>query len=109
VTLICTAVFAILLDRPRWAGAALLASPLCGANGLIYVPPLVLWVGWRRDCVARALAVAALSLCAAYSIGWHAGTSYATDMDEASARAGIIRLGLTWPAVVSSPGDSESR
>jgi len=37
------------------AGTSLMLLPLCGANGLIYVPPLAVWVGyagilrWRRD------------------------------------------------------------
>jgi hypothetical protein len=65
-------------------GACLLLLPLCGANGLVLVPPLTLWLGWgiyhgwrsgqlrgRTDCLlAVGLLLGVLALSAAYLLGY---------------------------------------
>jgi hypothetical protein len=65
-------------------GVCLILLPLCGANGLILVPALALWLGYsavvhwraggphaRRDSLlVLGLAMAALLLSALYLVGW---------------------------------------
>lgn len=65
-------------------GACLLLLPLCGANGLVLVPPLALWLGWgayhgaktgqlggRADRLAAVvLLLAVAGLVAAYLVGY---------------------------------------
>jgi hypothetical protein len=67
------------------AGMCLAALPLCGVPGLVYVPPLALWLGyvglldWRsgerqarqRSLAAWGLTAAAILLSALYFVGYH--------------------------------------
>ena len=68
------------------AGASLLLLPLCGANGLVFVPVIAAWLAYRGVVEVRkgaqsgrrassgialiAIAVAAFGLCAAYFVGY---------------------------------------
>lgn len=73
--------------RPRNAvllGVCLVLLPLCGANGLVLVPPLAFWLGYfaivqrrsgdpnarRASLPTLGLAVSALVLSALYLVGW---------------------------------------
>lgn len=72
------------------AGAALLALPLCGVSGLVYVPALALWLGgvavqqWRSPArtgrgwgvAIGALAAAALGLVAYYLVDYQYASYY---------------------------------
>ncbi|MCI0336969.1 MAG: DUF2721 domain-containing protein [Acidobacteria bacterium] len=65
-------------------GICLILLPLCGANGLVLMPPLVLWLGYsailnirtgepkakRNGLLAMGLAMSALLLTIFYLIGW---------------------------------------
>jgi hypothetical protein len=61
VVIVCVALLAIVLrpglDAPGPAaatGAALILAPLTGGTGLLFLPPLMLWAGWRGWRLARA-------------------------------------------------------
>jgi hypothetical protein len=61
VVIICAALGAIVLrpslDSPGTAaatGVALVLAPLTGGTGLLFLPPLMLWAGWRGWRLARA-------------------------------------------------------
>jgi hypothetical protein len=73
------------------AGFCLVALPLCGANGLVLVPPFAAWLGfvafrsWRLDAVPRARTVAlilsvsvgvALVLTSVYFLGYERPSGY---------------------------------
>jgi hypothetical protein len=65
-------------------GVCLILLPLCGANGLILVPPLALWLGYsailhrrtgepkakRDSLLVLSLSLSALMLSAFYLVGW---------------------------------------
>src|SRR5262245_31950639 len=105
-------------------GVCLLLLPLCGANGLVLVPPLALWLGYsavvhwrmrepnaRRDSLlVLGLSVGALLFSALYLVGWERvpyfgfGLGYWTISTAARAVTmafgpGIVGLDLRlWPA-----------
>lgn len=89
------------------AGVCLLLLPLCGANGLAYVPALALWlayagvVRWRRagpgskrdGLVLLAFALAAFALVAFYFVGYQSQrSSFAGPGLRASVRATLQLL-----------------
>jgi len=102
------------LGKRHWLNSCLLALPLCGAHGLIYVAPLTLATLWlqRREDFARRLvglasAVAAACLTVLYFCGYQSPANHppATAMMASLRIAGeVLALGwgwagqMTWPA-----------
>lgn len=92
-------------------GLCLLLLPLCGANGLAFVPALALWLGhagasrWRSaepggkqaGLVLLTLAVAALLLCGLYFLDYHHPGHHAPSPGpRSSLRTGLEFLAAGW-------------